>query len=148
MSSDRGPGGLRDRDRDPVTWEEFWRSLVGAREGGPSKGPPKLGKFLLLGPVLLVAVWMLTGIYMVGPGEEGVVRRFGRVVANTGAGLNYRLPWPVERVDVVDLAGIRRVNIGFREVAPGRFEEDLAEALMLSGDANIPDVRVIVPYRA
>lgn len=147
MSSDRGPGGLRDRDRDPVTWEEFWRSLMGAREGGPSKGPPQLGKFLLLGPVLLVAIWVLTGIYMVGPGEEGVVRRFGRVVANTSAGLNYRLPSPIESVDVVDLAGIRRVNIGFREVAPGRFEEDLAEALMLSGDANILDVRVILQYR-
>ena len=147
MSSGRGPGGLRDRDRDPVTWEEFWRSLMGHREGEPSKGPPRLGKLLPLGAVILLGIWLLTGTYMVGPGEEGVVRRFGRVVANTGAGLNYRLPWPIERVDVVDLAGIRRVNIGFREASPGRFEEDLAEALMLSGDANILDVRVILQYR-
>lgn len=145
MSSGRGAGGLRDRE--PVTWAEFWRSLMGDKEGGPPLAPPRLGKLLLLGPIILLAIWLLSGIYMVGPGEEGVVRRFGRVVTNTSAGLNYRLPSPIERVDVVDVAGIRRVNIGFREVAVGRFEEDLTEALMLTGDANILDVRVIVQYR-
>lgn len=146
MSSGRGPGGLGDRE--PINWEEFLRSLIGDREGKePGRSPPKLGKFLLLGLVILLAVWLLTGVYMVGPGEEGVVRRFGRVVANTGAGLNYRLPGPIERVDVVDLAGIRRVNIGFREVAPSHFEENLPESQMLSGDANILDVHVIVQYR-
>jgi membrane protease subunit HflK len=132
---------------EPVSWEEVWRRLMGSREEKGPRRPARLGRVYLLGLVLVVAIWLLSGTYVVGPGEQGVVRRFGREVGKTSAGLNYHLPWPVETVDVVDMAGIRKVNIGFREVAPGRFEEDLSEALMLAGDANIVSVHLIVQYR-
>jgi membrane protease subunit HflK len=64
--------------------------------------------------LIVVLLWLVTGVYMVGPGEQSVVRRFGREVARTGPGLRYHWPRPIERVDAVNLAVVRRIEVGFR----------------------------------
>lgn len=97
--------------------------------------------------VVIVLIWLATGIYVVGPGEQGVERRFGRHVATTDPGLNYRLPWPIMTADVVDVSSIRRAEIGFRSMRTGRVQNILEESLMLTKDENIVDVQVIVQYR-
>ena len=66
----------------------------------------------ILGVVL--ALWLASGIYQVQPGEDGVIRTFGRYTATTGPGLHYHLPWPVQMVTIVDVESIRRAEIGFR----------------------------------
>lgn len=101
----------------------------------------------LLALGVVVALWAATGTYTVGPGSVGVVRQFGQEVGKTGAGLNYRLPWPIQKVSVVNVAEIRRANIGFIETRPGEFQESLAEASMLTKDENIVMVHAIVQYR-
>jgi membrane protease subunit HflK len=103
--------------------------------------------FIVIGIVGLIAllIWLATGFYMVGPGEQGVVRRFGKEVARTGPGLRYRLPYPIERVEVVNLAVVRRVEVGFR--SDPRYRVIPQEALMLTGDENIVDAQAIVQYR-
>jgi len=101
----------------------------------------------LAAAVVVVLLWLATGVYVVGPGEQGVERRFGRHVNTTDPGLNYRLPWPLMTVDVVDVSSIRHVEVGFRSTPMGRAENVLAESLMLTKDENIVDVQVIVQYR-
>jgi membrane protease subunit HflK len=95
--------------------------------------------------VLVVLVWLASGVYTVGPGEQGVVRRFGKVVARTGPGLRYHWPAPIERVDVVNTEVVRRVEVGFRSEPQYRLIPQ--ESLMLTGDENIVDARAIVQYR-
>jgi len=99
--------------------------------------------------VLLVGIWAATGFYIVGPGEQGVVRQFGKVVKKTSAGLNYRLPWPIQKVDIVNVERIQRLEVGFRSdpLQPGRIREVPRESLMLTGDENIVDAQLIVQYR-
>ena len=92
-------------------------------------------------------IWLLTGIYTVAPGEVGVVRQFGQEVAQTDPGLQYHLPGPIQRVDKVNMAEVRRLNVGFREVSPDTYETVLYEALMLTEDENMVDIHVIVYYR-
>jgi membrane protease subunit HflK len=94
---------------------------------------------ILLGILLLVVA--ATGIYSVGPGEQGVVRTFGRESGKTGPGLHYRFPF-VQKVDVVNLEQIRRIEVGFRGA-----ERVPHEALMLTGDENIVEAQIIVQYR-
>src|SRR5690606_24106439 len=48
----------------------------------------------LLGIVLLL--WIASGLYMVGPGEVGVILQFGKFVGISQPGLNYRLPKPIQ----------------------------------------------------
>jgi membrane protease subunit HflK len=73
----------------------------------------KGGKFLSIGIVGVVLVlWLASGIYQVQPGEDGVIRTFGRYTATTSPGLHYHLPWPVQMVTIVNVESIRRAEIG------------------------------------
>ncbi len=106
---------------------------------------------LKLGIPILVLLWLLSGMYTVGPGEMGVVRRFGRFTAQTGPGLRYRFPRPIETHDVVNVAGIRRAEVGFRTVVDRRGEMRvrpvLEEGMMLTGDRNIANVQILIQYQ-
>ena len=89
--------------------------------------------FLPVSALILVAFYILSGFYIVQAGEAAVVRRFGRVISgNVGPGLHYRLPWPVDRVDVVALDSIRRA--------------ETPASLMVTGDENLINVRLSVHY--
>ena len=125
-------------------WEEFLSRL------------PKLPGFMRGAgiPGIIVAVvlivWVASGIYIVGPGEQGVVRQFGRVIQPpTGAGLNYHWPWPFQQVDVINVERVRRLEVGFRSNPrrPSLVRPVPAESQMLTGDENIVDVQLIVQYR-
>src|SRR5438045_335589 len=48
--------------------------------------------------LLALVVYLLTGIYQVGPDERAVVRRFGQVVARPGPGLGFGMPWGIDQV--------------------------------------------------
>ncbi|MHC4062769.1 MAG: SPFH domain-containing protein, partial [Planctomycetota bacterium] len=72
--------------------------------------------FKLAIPILL-ALWFSSGIYIVRPGEQGVVRRFGKVARVTEPGPHYRLPSPIEKVDKPKIKRDRRLEIGFETIA-------------------------------
>ncbi|MBI4537446.1 MAG: FtsH protease activity modulator HflK [candidate division NC10 bacterium] len=106
---------------------------------------PHLGKMAL---TALVALYLLSGVYIVNPGEEAVVRRFGRVIQpRVGEGLHYRFPWPVERTEKVNVSEIRREGIGVRPPEHGLALHPPEEVQILTGDENIVDLKVIVQYR-
>lgn len=135
-----------------MTWPTWSRGRL--KEGLPDLGEAmkrfhgkSYKKSWLIGLGILIGLWLVSGIYTVGPGSQGVVRQFGREVAKTGAGLNYHLPWPIQTANVVDMANVRRLNIGFEEIGSGQFEERVDEALMLTKDENIVNIHVIVQYR-
>ncbi len=100
--------------------------------------------------LIIMLVWLGVGTYQVGPGEAGVIRRFGRAVEVTAPGLHWHLPWPVERVDTVDVQKARRVEVGFRTLQaspPAQYKEVPEESSMLTGDENIVHVEVAVQYQ-
>jgi modulator of FtsH protease HflK len=100
-----------------------------------------------LWPLLIVALllYIASGFYKVGPGEQGVELLFGKVYAVTEPGLRYRLPKPIMRNFIVDVARVRRVEVGFRSDL-NRTRSVPAESLMLTGDENIVDVQLIVQF--
>jgi membrane protease subunit HflK len=103
-------------------------------------------KYIGLGLVLLAVVGLaLVGTYSVQPGQVGVVRTFGKESAQTQPGLHFIVPF-VQQVDVVDLAKINRVEIGFRATPEGPRRVD-DEALMLTGDENIIEAQMIVQWQ-
>jgi membrane protease subunit HflK len=107
--------------------------------GHPSRGP-----IVLLVLVLLVGLWLLSGVYRVQLDEQGVVLRFGRFIDVAQHGLNYHLPFPIETALTPKVTRINRVEIGYRSGAEsGRSDvsKDVPEeSLMLTGDENIVDV--------
>ena len=99
--------------------------------------------------VVIVGIYLSTGIYMLGPSEEGLVKRFGKHVRTTTSGLHYRLPAPFESVTRVNVKEVRNTEIGFRTVSPApnpRTQFVASEALMLTGDGNISSVQIVIQY--
>ena len=138
--------------------------------GGPRGGPPddednedfgemlrqtgdrarRAQRFIILGVAIAVILWIGSGVYIVGPAEQGVVLQFGRHVNTSSPGVNYHLPWPVQNVVIVDIANVRRAEIGQRTVSGQSGQETrriLEEALMLTADENIVEVGLLVQYK-
>ena len=103
----------------------FERGERGERPSGPAEYPSlgdigqKLatlgrGRLWMIVVAVVVIIWLLSGLYCVDPGEKGVVRRFGKESGKTDPGLNYHLPWPIEKVTTVNMEKIRIAQIGFQ----------------------------------
>lgn len=98
-----------------------------------------LSRFLPIVVGLALAGLLYMGVYSVGPGSQGVVRTFGRETGKTSPGLHFAIPF-VQKVDVVSVEQIRRIEIG-------RGDDKRGEARMITGDANIAEATMIVQYR-
>ena len=114
------------------------------------KFPQQWVPLLKLSVPILLVLWLLSGIYIVRPGEQGVVRRFGKVVRITEPGPHYRLPSPIEKVDKPKIQQVRRIEIGVETISPGppaRYRFHPEESMMLTGDEQIIDAQIIVQYK-
>ena len=102
-----------------------------------------------LTPVIIgiVILWLLSGIYIVGPDEVGVVRTFGAFSRVTQSGLNWKFPAPIESVKTPKVTEVKRIEIGFRTMRNGQYRTVEKESLMLTGDENIVDAEMIVQYK-
>jgi len=98
-------------------------------------------RLLYLLPFLLAA-YLFTGVAPVRPGEQAVVRRFGRVVAKAGPGLWVGLPWGIDRIDRVAIDRVRRVTVGYQPDV----EEAATPGQLLTGDQNLVNVQAVVDY--
>ena len=98
---------------------------------------------------LAIISYLLTGIYVIDPGEAGVVRRFGAVIVpRSEPGLHYRLPWPIDRVDIVNVNDVRRETVGILEPEEDHTHPEPPSKLqLLSGDTNVIDIEIIVQYQ-
>jgi len=137
-------------DLDAI-WRDFNRKLNGlfGRRGGSGGDDPERpdakkiggGAGLLLG--LIVAAWMASGFYIVNEGQRGIVLRFGKFTDTTLPGPRWHLPYPIEAAEVVNVAGVRSVEVGYRNNVKSKV---LKESLMLTDDENIVDVQFAVQY--
>jgi membrane protease subunit HflK len=118
------PGG-GDFDQAFKDWQKRIETLFGG-SGSGSATP-----ILFIGVVILV-IWMASGLYQVQPGNQGVVQRFGKHVQTVGDGWGWRLPWPIEIVTKVDVAGVKSIEY---------------KSSVLTAEPNMVELQVAVQYR-
>lgn len=94
-------------------------------------------------------IYLLTGIYVVNPGEQAVIRRFGAVQSQpVSEGLHYRLPFPIDQVQKVNVSEVRRADIGMTLPDHVHQPDDAPEPIqLLTGDENIITSQAIVHYK-
>jgi membrane protease subunit HflK len=161
---DKDPWSGRDEQNEPPDLDEAIRSLqkklgsifggndsgAGNNSGGDDNGSSTDGMkslgILSAGAFLL---WAASGFYIVDEGNHGVETRFGKYIASTQAGLHWHLPSPIEHVEIVNVKKQRFIEVGYRSTGErhpngGGVPE---EALMLTKDENIIDVRLAVQYQ-
>ena len=149
----KDPWSGRDRETPPdldevmKTLNEKFRNLFGGKLP-PSGGDAGSTQFLGLVAAAFLGLWVLTGIYVVDEGSRGVVTRFGAYVDTTLPGLHWHLPAPVEKVDVVNIEQQRFMEIGYRSGGRQQTSGSVPkEAMMLTQDENIIDIRLAVQYQ-
>ena len=150
-------GGPPDLDE---LWRDFNQKLgqfFGGKGGGarpPSGGQggkgggglPGFLSHLGLGVVLgaAVLVWLGTGFFIVQEGQQAVITQFGKYKSTVGAGFNWRMPWPLQRHELVYVSQIRSVDIGRDNIIKAT---GLRESAMLTEDENIVEIKFAVQYR-
>ena len=158
-------GGGKRPNQGPPDLEQLWRDLNrrlssifdrkrpgrgGSGDGdGGGDGPPIqfnskfLGGGIGLLLALVVVVWLASGFYIVDASQVGLVLQFGRYKESTDPGLRWRLPYPIQSHELVNVSGVRTLEIGYRGSEKNKV---LKEALMLTDDENIINIQFAVQY--
>ena len=151
--------GRKKEQQTPPDLDELVRSLQekfgGLFGGGGSKGTankkspsgPSGANFgMLIG--LAILIWMASGIYIVDEGNRGVILRFGEYHETTLPGPHWRFPRPIDSAMIINVDQQRFIEIGYRSGANQQASSGVRkEALMLTEDENIIDVRLAVQYK-
>ena len=152
------PGGPRQPE---VDFDQLLAGVKGtlgsiaARLGGGG-----VGGVIVLAIGLIAVLWLASGIYRIGPGEEVAQRRFGAICGAalapcsgtkgvvTQTGLHWWWPGPIGDTDKIKVTETRRMELGFRSGADQGVADAQVpvEGLMISGDLNIVDVQMVVQY--
>lgn len=164
----RGP--RRGVNQGPPDLDELWRDfnrklggLFGNVKGGNRGMPPIRGggsggdngggfqpdmKSAGIGVGLVAAVavliWLGTGFFIVQEGQQAVITQFGKYNSTVGAGFNWRLPYPIQRHELIFVTQIRSVDVGRDVVIKAT---GLRESAMLTEDENIVEIKFAVQYR-
>ena len=143
-SSDGNGSGTR---REPPNLDDVIKNFqkkINQFSGGKSGG----SRPIIIGLLVLVLLYVASGLYRVLPDEQGVVLRFGKYVHTTQPGLHYHLPMPFERVLTPKVTKVNRVDVGFRPASDTGRSSGVGnvpeESLMLTGDENIVDINYSV----
>lgn len=138
--NNRQGGGRNTPPPTPPLFNEF-KNMFG-RDASPFR---TFGGLL----ILLILLWIASGLYRVQPEENGIILRLGKFTHTiTDAGLHYHLPWPIETVIKENVTFERRIEIGYRGLPYGSAKDDIAEeSMMLTGDANIVDLDFVVQWK-
>jgi membrane protease subunit HflK len=156
----KDPWSGRGDQKGPPDLDEAIRSLQeklgkffgggnGDNEGSPRNFSPG-NSMKTLGYVAggALVLWGLSGFYIVDEGNHGVETRFGKYIGTTQSGLNWHLPSPIERVDIVNVKQQRFIEVGYRSGGSEQVTGSVPkEALMLTKDENYVDVRLAVQYQ-
>ena len=165
----QGSNGGRDKgpNQGPPDLDELWRDFNrklgglfgGAKNAGrgnnsggfgggggggfqPDMKSAGIGAGLIAGVLLLI--WLGTGFFIVQEGQQAVITQFGKYKTTVGAGFNWRLPYPVQRHELVFVTQIRSVDVGRDTVIKAT---GLRESAMLTEDENIVEIKFAVQYR-
>ena len=155
-----GNNGGKRPNQGPPDLEELWRDLNrrlsglfdkkggGGGNGGGNRPPIEFSpKFLGGGISVLVGVvvlaWLASGFYIVDASQRSLVLQFGKYKESTESGLRWRLPYPIQSHELVNISGVRTIEVGYRGSEKNKV---LKEALMLTDDENIINIQFAVQY--
>jgi membrane protease subunit HflK len=126
------PGGRRGGDGQLPDVDQLLERLKSRFKGkGPRPGGLSSGGVGLVVAAIFV-LWALSGFYVIDEQERGVVMRFGAYASTSEPGLRWRLPWPIEKVEKINVTQVRQVS---------------ERSDMLTQDENIVDIELKVQYR-
>ena len=156
-----GSSGGKRPNQGPPDLDDLWRDLNrrlsgifdkkgGKGDGGNNAGsrppaefnPEFLGSGISVLVFLGLLVWLASGFYIVDASERGLVLQFGKYKESVEPGLRWRLPYPIQSHELVNISGVRTIEV---EVSgPGSGRESALRALQ-SGGFTVTSIRDVTP---
>ena len=134
------PWNRDSKNQGPPDLDEIFQKLsrkfggiFGGKGGGSgASSPGNTAGFGLFALIIAAIIWAGTGIYTITDGEAGVILQFGKYKEQTGPGLHWHIPYPVEELQIVDMQQIRSSR---------------HQTTMLTKDENIVEVTLAAQFR-
>ncbi len=156
---DKDPWGQKNNQQGPSDLDKVIKDIkekLGLSRGGRGRGDsgsddsgggsrPSYGMFVIIGIVAL-GFWVASGFYTITQGEQGIELRLGKYLRTTEAGLHWRIPSPIDSVDIINVQSVNTVEVGYRSRGGINSTTVPREALMLTKDENIIDIQFAVLY--
>jgi membrane protease subunit HflK len=152
----------RAKNQGPPDLDELWRDFNrrlgglfgGVKNAGRGSGGGTGGGFqpdmkstgigIGLIAAVVILIWLGTGFFIVQEGQQAVITQFGKYRSSVGAGFNWRLPYPIQRHELIFVTQIRSVDVGRDTIIKAT---GLRESAMLTEDENIVEIKFAVQYR-
>jgi membrane protease subunit HflK len=150
-----------------IVSERLFRRRISLPEIDITRLHPKVWFSRRLGiglAILVLIIYLRSGITIVKPDEIGVHFRFGAIVdRHLDPGLHFALPWPFERIYKVNAMRVYRMEVGFRtdpallrsvtgllweakHGVPG-YQKIYEESVAFAGDETLVDIGFVIHYR-
>ncbi len=146
------PGAASKPANKPSTTDIPPPSQRGGNGGNGGNGAPNFNftnpfgskASVLIGAAAVFFIWVCSGFFIIQEGQAGVILTFGKYDYTAKPGINWRMPWPIQSEETVNLSGVRSVEVGRPVLIKATNQKDSS---MLTEDENIIDVRFAVQYR-
>ena len=113
----------------------------------PRRPQPQNQSKLLVTLLMLLTVlssWLMSGVFVLPENQQAMVSRLGEFHHMAEPGVNWILPYPIERYEILTQSDSGTVEIGESHAATG---SAMPNAAMFTKDAAIVEVRLIAQYR-
>ncbi len=145
-----GSGRNEPPDLDEL-WREFnrrcqrlfGRKQIGRGSNSGKPEPKSTWYYSVVALCVALGIWLGNGFYTVHAGQAGIVLQFGGYKKTELAGLHWRLPYPFQSHEIIDLTIVRSAEIGRNSAVRAA---DVKDSSMLTKEGQIIDVRFNVRY--
>lgn len=105
------------------------------------------GKLIFLGVIIVVLIALsATSVYTVDEKQQAVVTTFGKVTDIKDAGIQFKLPFGIQKVQFVDVNVYQKMQIGYK-TEDNKEVFVPSESKMITGDYNIVNIDFYVEYK-
>lgn len=94
-----------------------------------------------------------TSVYTVQDGEIGIVRTFGRITEISQSGIHFKLPYPVQQADAININRANLIEIGIsgndikKQKTALEDDELQKDSMLITGDENVLLVNMLVEWK-
>ena len=100
--------------------------------------------------LLVLFIGVCTCFYTVDDKQQAVVTTFGKVSGIHDAGVHFKLPFGIQKVEKVDVNVYQKIELGYRTentYSDAQYTTVEDESTMITGDYNIVNVDFFVEYK-
>ena len=96
---------------------------------------------------IILVFCIFTSVYTVRDGEIGILRTFGRITDITQSGIHFKLPYPIQQADAININKANIIEVGANNIKKQKDEDLQKNSVHMTGDGNILWVNMIVEWK-